>query len=202
MQKQSNSLPRGPNGKTLSRREVLAGAATVALAAGASRVLGSPAPRKQRGTSTSKVLTNSPLRRYMAASVMLTDGRILVTGGYDQPATGSTPRALNSTMIFDPRTGSWSVAAPMNLSRARHAAVVLSTGKVAVLGGIVTSPTSSVEIYDPSTNKWEVSKPLAQARYDHSAETDGTQIYLLGGSSSTMLSGIEVYAALGADLGV
>ena len=180
-------MPRGPSG--LSRREVLAGVAIVALTARVSAIH-PPAKKKQSRTPRS---TGTSVRRYMAASAVLPDGRILVTGGYDRPKVGeSNPQALNSAVIFDPRDNMWSTAAPMRVQRARHAAVALQDGRIAVLGGMAMNPTASVEIYDPRTNSWEAGAPLAQPRYDHSAASDGGNVYVLGGSSNTMLSSVEV----------
>ncbi len=176
----------------VSRRDLLAGAAAVAVAVASPVVLAAPVAKRAKGQEASP--TGTPLRRYMAASAVLGDGRILVTGGYDRPlAENATPSPLNSAMILDPRTGKWSNAAPMRSHRARHAAVALLDGRIAVLGGLGMNPTASVEIYDPRTNTWEAGIPLAQPRYDHSAVIDGTNIYVLGGSSNSMLSSTEIY---------
>jgi len=136
----------------------------------------------------------APMRRYMAAAATLADGRILVTGGYDQPWTDEiTPSPLNSAMLYDPRNGTWTTAAPMMTPRARHAAVTLPDGRVAVIGGMGLSATASVEIYDARTNQWRSAPSLAQPRYDHSAVLDGGNIYVLGGSAASMLSSVELY---------
>jgi N-acetylneuraminic acid mutarotase len=133
------------------------------------------------------------MARYMAAAATMGDGRILITGGYDRPAgPGAAPQPLSSAMIYDPASGQWTSAAPMGLPRARHAAVALSDGRVAVVGGISIQPTGSVEIYDPRTNKWTAGGALAQPRYDHAAAASGQEIVVMGGSSQTMLGSVEV----------
>src|ERR1700722_9669845 len=63
-----------------------------------------------------------------AASVVLQDGRILVTGGND--ANGPT----SSAELFS-ANGSFSLAAPMSVPRTGHIAVVLLDGRVLVAGG-------------------------------------------------------------------
>lgn len=179
--------------ETITRRQVLAGAAIAALAAGSPSVLAASRPRQVR-RSGSPVPVTGPGPRYMAASATLGDGRILVTGGYSRPwNAASTPTPSSSAMIFDPRNGSWTQVAPMNLGRARHAAVSMSDGRVAVLGGLAMNPTASVEIYDPQTNTWSMGRPLGQPRYDHTASTAGTTVYLIGGSSLGMLTTTETY---------
>lgn len=128
----------------------------------------------------------------MAAAAVLGDGRVLVTGGYGRPWNGGkAPPALNSVIVYSPASDSSSVAAPMRLPRARHAAVALRDGRVAVLGGVGLKPTASIEVYDPATNSWRLVGSLAQPRYDHSAVYDGHTIYVMGGSGLEMLSGVE-----------
>ncbi|CAF4447042.1 unnamed protein product, partial [Adineta steineri] len=61
------------------------------------------------------------------ASVLI-NGKVLVTGG-----TNGT--VLNSTELYDPLTGTWSVSGNMNKARFHHTASVLTNGKVLVTGG-------------------------------------------------------------------
>lgn len=186
---------RGPGDGAISRRQMLAGAAAVAIAASSPASLMAAAPK--RPTKSRRRPTSVPaMRRFMSATAMLADGRILVTGGYDRPSTqDGVSSPLNSVMLLDPRTGEWTHVAPMLTPRARHAAVRLANGKIAVLGGLGMNPTASVEIYDPLTDTWEAGKPLAQPRFDHNAVSDGTDVYVLGGSSNGMLSSVEIYQA-------
>jgi hypothetical protein len=189
-------MPEKPTGgplrseiKTLTRRDILAGAAVTACAIGMPQVLAA-SPRVMRERP---VPVDMPLRRFMAAAAALGGGCVLVTGGYDRPwSAGPAPNALDTAMIFDAARGQWWAAAPMLVPRARHAAVSLPDGRVAVLGGVALSPTASVEIYDPRSNTWEIGSPLAQPRYDHSAVCESGSVYVLGGSSLSMITGVEV----------
>ena len=175
----------------LTRRQLLAGTAATALAtAFAGKSAASSPGRGSKRNLSSQV---KAVRRYMAAAAHLGDGRILMAGGYDRPWNGDkAPMPLNSAVIYDPRTDTWNEASPMKVPRARHAAVTLPDGRVAITGGYGLSPLSSVEIYDPRTDTWSTSQPMIQPRYDHSAVSDAGAIYLLGGSSHTMLGGVEV----------
>lgn len=190
MQKKARDNTHSPEQHALSRRDVLVGAAATAMVAAAGPVfagIGRPASRAAAGD-----MPALPGRRYMAASVMLSDGRILISGGYDRPWTnGVAPLAMNSVIIFDPRREMWSQATPMAIRRARHTAVLLQDGRVAVLGGLGTIPTASVEIYDPGSDTWQTADPMAQPRFDHTAVSDGLTVYVLGGSSQSMLAGVE-----------
>lgn len=148
-----------------------------------------PAKKKQTPSSRSDL----QVRRYMAASAILGDGRILIAGGYDRPWTSeTTPTPLRSVVIYDPSSGTSFAAAPLSVPRARHAAVSLGDGRVAVIGGMGLTATASVEVYDPVANAWRFAKPLSQPRYDHSAVSDGSSITVLGGSGQSMISSIEV----------
>jgi hypothetical protein len=151
MQKKSEHMTRGPNGGrgTLSRREVLAGAAIAALAASTPLALAAPARKGKQGF-TALTPSQGPPRRYMAAAAALGDGRILVTGGYDRPwKDGVTSGALNSAMIYDPAKNTWTVAAPMSQPLYDHSATV-SGGQLLVIGGSSQSMLSSHETYDPT----------------------------------------------------
>ena len=193
MSKKHNDVPDGHETQSLSRRALLMGASATALVVAASPARAAP----QRGARTDSdgiPPGEMPSRRYMAAAAALGDGRLLITGGYDRPWRQSKgPAALSSTMIFDPNSGQWVGAAPMGVPRARHVAISLPDGRVAVLGGVSTRPTASVEIYDPRTDRWEMGEPLDQPRYDHTAVSNGQDVYVLGGSSQSMVSAVEVY---------
>ncbi|HWD38821.1 MAG TPA: kelch repeat-containing protein [Fimbriimonas sp.] len=133
------------------------------------------------------------LRRYMAAAVTLPDGRMMLTGGYDRPwKEKAAPQPLNTVLLLSPGESRWYAGPTMNLARARHAAVVLPDGRVLVIGGYSQNATASVELYDPHQETWTFIDPLDQPRYDHVATTDGRFVYVVGGSSQSMLSGVEV----------
>jgi hypothetical protein len=72
--------------------------------------------------------------------VRLTDGRVLVLGGFgdDCPETfagGYSCQPLASTEIYDPMSGQWSMAASMPQARGGASAIQLSDGAVLVVGG-------------------------------------------------------------------
>jgi N-acetylneuraminic acid mutarotase len=67
--------------------------------------------------------------RYVHTASVLTDGKVLVAGG----SNGSS--ALNSAEVYDPSTGSWTIANNMNDARYYHTASVLTDGQVLVTGG-------------------------------------------------------------------
>jgi N-acetylneuraminic acid mutarotase len=86
-------------------------------------------------------------------ATLLTDGRVLVTGGIN--AAG----ALTSGEIYDPLTGTWSIApGSLNAARSRHTATLLTNSKVLVVGG--NAGPATAEVYDPVAGSWSATGPL------------------------------------------
>ena len=117
-----------------------------------------------------------------SAAAVLSDGRVLITGG-----TGSSG-PLATTEFFN-TDGSFSAGAPMQDARANHTAVVLQDGRVLVAGGTTTGGaiTNTAEIYNPSSNSWTlVGGGMAQLRSGHSASllSDG-RVLIAGGQNTS-----------------
>jgi large repetitive protein len=70
-----------------------------------------------------------PVARSMPAVALGAGGRIFVSGG----TIGST--YTNSVDVFDPASGGWSSAPPMNVNRSEHAAATDVHGTIYVMGG-------------------------------------------------------------------
>jgi hypothetical protein len=81
---------------------------------------------------------------------LLPDGRVLVAGGSNSRDWNGN---LNSSEIYDPRTGKFTAASAMNDSRFKlpDEAVRLASGKLLIAGG-----SKEVEVYDPATGKFQV----------------------------------------------
>ena len=95
-------------------------------------------------------------RSYHTAT-LLKDGRVLVVGGSSTYVGAGTVRA--SAEIFDPRTGRWTTAQPMQTHRYVQDAVLLQDGRVLVAGGwssttLQSRSLASAEIFDPGTGRW------------------------------------------------
>jgi len=94
-------------------------------------------------------------------------------------------QAVRETEVYDPKTGTWSTAAPMPTPRMLFAAATGADGKIYLIGGQTSwggPPLSLVEIYDPPTNSWSKGPSLRIGRVGHAAVAtgDGT-IWVLGG---------------------
>ncbi|HUP69940.1 MAG TPA: kelch repeat-containing protein [Acidimicrobiales bacterium] len=93
--------------------------------------------------------------RQAHVAVRLSNGEVLVAGGYRSTATGQG--FLASAERFDPASGNWTPTAPMLDAPSRAAVVVLPGGNVLVAGpAFIESGLWRVdfEVYEPSTGRW------------------------------------------------
>jgi hypothetical protein len=119
------------------------------------------------------------------AIARLPDGRVLVSGGLNG---GGRFQAYSSTVLFDPRNGTWSAGPLLGTARAAPASAVLSDGRVLVTGGYYADGREtmavlrSTEIYDPAAGRWAPTGSLAEPRYDAQAValSDG-RVLVVGG---------------------
>jgi hypothetical protein len=171
----------------MKRLTIFLSGAAILIATGIS--IGASPLQAQIGAWTVTPPMNSA--RSSASSVLLQDGRILVTGGND--SNGPT-----SSAEFFAAQVSYSLASPMNVPRSGHVAVVLQDGRVLVAGGTTNGgeATNSAEIFDPIANTWtNVTSGMIEARSGHSAALlhDG-RVLIAGGANGTQISStLEVF---------
>jgi N-acetylneuraminic acid mutarotase len=139
--------------------------------------------------------TNMNAARVFQASSVLSDGRVLVTGG-DSNTSGTN--TLASTEIYDPVADTWTTKASMNTAREAHTQVTFTdssgNSKVMVIGGINgTGRLSSTEIYDPSANTWSAGPSLSYARNSFAAVLIHDGRILVVGGDPTAYTHSEVY---------
>jgi hypothetical protein len=93
----------------------------------------------------------SQVDQQVPTAVKLSDGRILISGGYLGGTETFTLTA--AAQIFDPATGVFTRVADMNQAREEHTAVLLHDGTVLVTGGAADEYTdlTSAERYLPAT---------------------------------------------------
>jgi hypothetical protein len=122
--------------------------------------------------------------RWGHTAILLSDGRVLVAGGY-RPGSDS----LSSAELFDPRNGRWTATGNMTKGRGGHTATLLTDGTVLVVGGgaedasLEGGPRSaSAEVYDPRTGRWTAIAGMIEARKGFTATmlSDGT-VLVAGG---------------------
>lgn len=117
-------------------------------------------------------------------SATFTDRKLLVAGG-----TSARGAALASAELLDPPTLTWTAVGPMTEARTGHAAVVLGTGAVLVVGGAVLTgdgerALASCELYDPATKSWTATGSLSIPRKGHQATLlPGGKVLVTGGDA-------------------
>jgi N-acetylneuraminic acid mutarotase len=126
-----------------------------------------------------------------AAGTLLPDGRVLIVGGYADPA------------IYDPAKDIWQPAGKLMVPRVLPKAALLPDGRVLIVGGISYAGDAvldSVEIYDPAANAWQITAPLSQARHSHAVTAlPNGRVAVVGGWKSThfdedgLLNSVEIY---------
>ena len=132
-------------------------------------------PRTRTWTPTGSLKTG---RDYHTAT-LLSDGRVLVTGGY------TVQGASNSVELYDPLSATWSSGPGMISARALHSASALPDGRAAVAGGLVGFlPSDLTEVYDPVLNNWSPTGNLTTKRAGQTALILATgQAMVIGGYS-------------------
>jgi hypothetical protein len=85
----------------------------------------------------------SSAREWQTAT-LLSDGRVLITGGFDSPGY------LATAELYDPQSGTFSPTGSMSSARSGATATLLSDGRVLITGGYGGSgPLATAEIYTP-----------------------------------------------------
>jgi hypothetical protein len=122
-------------------------------------------------SGTFATAANMNVARAFHTATLLSNGKVLVTGGGYQGG-GDTAE------LFDPATGSFTLTGRMTAARSSHTATLLPNGKVLIAGGGQTA-----ELYDPVTGLFTPIGSMAISRFWHTATMlpDGT-VLIAGGS--------------------
>jgi len=127
----------------------------------------------------------APLKtgRFQHADVMLSDGRVLVTGGQAPDAS-----VVASAEIYDPASSTWTTVASMSQIRKGHRMALLPDGRVLAVGGydgVVSLLTA--EIYDPAFNTWSAAASMSVVRaYPTLTVLGNGKVLVAGGRDPTL----------------
>jgi N-acetylneuraminic acid mutarotase len=165
--------PRADRWASLGTVELAGLVNVVALADGRALLLGA-AGQVNDGTTPALLLDPAtgqqvpvplPDARGGFSTTRLTDGGVLVAGGasWDQRNGGQTT-ILDTTLRFDPASGTWSDGPALAHARANHTALTLADGRVLVLGGEGGGWVAQAELYDPQAGRWAAAGALDPAR--------------------------------------
>jgi uncharacterized repeat protein (TIGR01451 family) len=117
-------------------------------------------------SATSSMLS----KRYLHTATLLNDGSVLVAGGFDQQNISNYTLALATTERYvpdtnNPGTGTWVAAAGLETRRQAHAAALLPSGKVLIVGSFSQSYMggNTGELVDPAGTPTFTPATLANA---------------------------------------
>jgi N-acetylneuraminic acid mutarotase len=125
---------------------------------------------------------------------LLTNGQVLVAGGYNTGAT--TINILASAELYNPATGRWALTGKMHTPRTGHAAALLASGQVLVAAGEnYSSSLTSAELFNPASGTWTLTGSLHAARNEHTATLLANgQVLVAGGQNGTsFVASAELY---------
>jgi len=102
-----------------------------------------------------------------ATATALKNSKVLIVGGGSGHYPGQN--VYRGAEVYDPATGKFTSTGQMTEGRHKHAAVLLASGKVLVVGGSDNrdwhGEYSSAEIYDPATGTFSATGTMSTARF-------------------------------------
>lgn len=98
------------------------------------------------GTFSATAAIFTPYGPIWHTATLLKHGHVLVTGGYVAASTQGIEMTA-AAQLYDPTTETWSSTASMTTSRAGHAAALLKSGQVLIVGGGAETGPETAELY-------------------------------------------------------
>jgi Galactose oxidase, central domain/Kelch motif len=140
--------------------------------------------------STGKFTATGSMAEARAAhtATALKDGRVLIVGG----SSGHYPaqNVYRSAELFDPATGKFSATGQMIAVRHKHAAILLRSGRVLIVGGSDNrdwhGEHASAEIYDPASGAFTSTGAMSTSRFKIPAaitQLSNGKVLVAGGGS-------------------
>jgi PKD repeat protein len=150
-------------------------------------------------TGTWSVTGSMAWERIGLAAAPLPNGQVLVAGGARFNQACADPPAGNSTEIYDPATGAWTLTGNLTQARTSGLAVALADGRVLFAGGGSRCGVvyANADIYDPTTGVWTATGAMNVARQSPAGVLlpDG-RVLVAGGAGASpfpSLASAEIY---------
>jgi hypothetical protein len=128
------------------------------------------------GAGTFATTGKMSVTRFFHTATLLSNGKVLVTGGHDASAE-----------LYDPTPGTFAATmGSMSVGRSSHTATLLATGKVLIAGGSnATGPLATAELYDPNAGTFTATGSMAAGRTSHTATLLANGMVLIAGGSNS-----------------
>ena len=127
-------------------------------------------------TNSWQIINSLNIPRGVHKAVTLTDGRVMVMGGFNNNNTSQ-----NTAESYNPVVGNWTLTGSMSLGSIEFSATTLANGMVLVTGGASANGIKA-EVYHPESNTWELSGDMPIARRRHSGTLlDNGKVLIAGG---------------------
>jgi N-acetylneuraminic acid mutarotase len=155
--------------------------------------------------------TNAPAlggRRVVPALTLLSNGKVMVSGGVEVTLLFGIPvgvTSTNKTQLYTPSTNTWANGPAMPSGRAYHheSQVTLADGRVLMSGGVFVpdlinalnaTSIAAADVYNPTTNTW-VATTMSRQRTGHSAtRLANGDVIVCGGAEGVVNSQIVINA--------
>jgi N-acetylneuraminic acid mutarotase len=123
--------------------------------------------------------------RSFHTATLLPDGRVLIAGGLFGDDANPSPAEAE---IYDPSSGKFSAASALQVPRGNHSAVLLTDGRVLLVGGNDAGHPfvglQTTEVYDPAANEWSSGPVLRPAWTDSTVTLLGNgKVLIFGGET-------------------
>ena len=127
--------------------------------------------------------------RALHQATLLPDGRVLMSGGFGLPPSPGAPGPEHAE-VYDPASGTFSTAGDLQVGRFLHSAILLTDGRVLVVGGTASpgdrSAVALTELYDPATSAWTPGPTMQPALPGATATLLGNgKVLIFGGENAS-----------------
>jgi hypothetical protein len=142
--------------------------------------------RYRSSTNAWTEAANLPSPRAGSVATLLSNGRVLVTGGYYDDYY--EPYTSADAEVYEPSVDEWYTRGSLQHPRTGHTATLLSDGRVLISGGhracCSSGDLTASELYVPAEQVFHDSAPLPEERHDHEAVrlNDG-KVMVVGGDT-------------------
>ena len=133
---------------------------------------------------------NMALARATHSATLLSDGTVLIAGGYDGDCH------IRDTELYDPSSRAFRAGPPLSAARCGHGAITLGDGRLLLVGGWgIRDPLASADLFDAARGTFVATGSMSVARGGGTTTLlrDGTVLVTGGTDGTRMLASAERY---------